>query len=170
MKDQLERFRAVSRKVTVKYLAILASIMAALFLTAVALGLYLGNSSSALILYACILLISIISSAMIAVFAVRELVTVEIVMTLYELTKPTQPTPAKAEESSEAQLVPQATPTARRAVATPPVRVGAEGATPVKQTEVKQIGKGEKKCPYCGRVLPFGDIHTICPYCGKRLR
>ena len=27
-----------------------------------------------------------------------------------------------------------------------------------------------KKCPYCGRVLPFGDLHTVCPYCGRRLK
>ncbi|MEM1508925.1 MAG: hypothetical protein QW291_04810 [Thermofilaceae archaeon] len=28
----------------------------------------------------------------------------------------------------------------------------------------------EKKCPYCGRTLPYGDVHVACPYCGRRLK
>jgi hypothetical protein len=28
----------------------------------------------------------------------------------------------------------------------------------------------KKKCPYCGRPLPFGDVHVVCPYCGRRLK
>ena len=28
----------------------------------------------------------------------------------------------------------------------------------------------EKKCPRCGKVLPFGDVHVICPFCGHRLK
>lgn len=28
----------------------------------------------------------------------------------------------------------------------------------------------EKKCPYCGRMLPYGDVHVACPYCGRRLK
>jgi len=28
----------------------------------------------------------------------------------------------------------------------------------------------KKKCPYCGRPLPFGDVHIVCPYCGRRLK
>ncbi|HFC49337.1 MAG TPA: hypothetical protein ENJ59_01245 [Thermofilum sp.] len=34
---------------------------------------------------------------------------------------------------------------------------------PATQTE-------KKRCPYCGRELPFGDLHTVCPYCGRRLK
>lgn len=29
---------------------------------------------------------------------------------------------------------------------------------------------GKKKCPYCGRELPYGDLHVICPFCGRRLK
>ncbi len=29
---------------------------------------------------------------------------------------------------------------------------------------------GKKVCPYCGRELPYGDLHVICPYCGRRLK
>lgn len=32
------------------------------------------------------------------------------------------------------------------------------------------VRKIEKKCPYCGRLLPYGDIHVVCPYCGRRLK
>jgi len=48
--------------------------------------------------------------------------------------------------------------------------------TPVLQEKVvpqpitPQLQEGKKKCPYCGRVLPFGDIHTICPFCGRKLK
>jgi len=27
-----------------------------------------------------------------------------------------------------------------------------------------------KRCPYCGGVLPLGDVHVFCPHCGKRLK
>lgn len=27
-----------------------------------------------------------------------------------------------------------------------------------------------KRCPYCGRELPYGDLHIICPFCGRALR
>ncbi len=36
--------------------------------------------------------------------------------------------------------------------------------------ESSLAGKIEKKCPYCGRVLPYGDVHVACPYCGRRLK
>lgn len=170
MKEHLERFRTVSRKVMIKYLATLASFLVASILAAIVSGLFLGDGNYAFILYVCILAISIFSSAMIIVVAVKELVTVEMVMALYELMKTTQPPSVKVEEVSEAPPLQQAAPTARRMVAPPSLRAAVEGATPVKQAEVRQPSRSEKRCPYCGRVLPFGDIHTICPYCGKRLR
>ena len=41
--------------------------------------------------------------------------------------------------------------------------------TPQKTTITKQT-ENKKVCPYCGRELPYGDIHIICPYCGHRLK
>ena len=41
--------------------------------------------------------------------------------------------------------------------------------TPSKQLSSKEKS-GKKTCPYCGRELPYGDIHIICPYCGHRLK
>jgi len=35
---------------------------------------------------------------------------------------------------------------------------------------VKQSKNAKKVCPYCGRELPYGDIHIVCPYCGRRLK
>ncbi len=40
---------------------------------------------------------------------------------------------------------------------------------PQKTTTAKQ-SETKKVCPYCGRELPYGDIHIICPYCGHRLK
>ena len=40
--------------------------------------------------------------------------------------------------------------------------------TPSMPPAKPQIEK--KRCPYCGRELPFGDLHTVCPYCGRRLK
>ncbi|MCD6357167.1 MAG: hypothetical protein J7L75_01155 [Thermoproteales archaeon] len=50
----------------------------------------------------------------------------------------------------------------------------ARAAKPALKAVVKaaegSAGEGRKKCPYCGRELPFGDVHIICPYCGRRLK
>jgi len=39
-----------------------------------------------------------------------------------------------------------------------------------KQTEIENNQKnrfyGDRRCPNCGRIIPFDSI--ICPYCGKR--
>lgn len=42
----------------------------------------------------------------------------------------------------------------------------------LKPTETKavKIPQTEKKCPQCGRTLPYGNVHIVCPYCGRRLR
>lgn len=40
---------------------------------------------------------------------------------------------------------------------------------PRQQPASQQTG-GKKKCPYCGRELPYGDLHVICPFCGRRLK
>jgi len=49
-----------------------------------------------------------------------------------------------------------------------------EAARPALKPVVKAVESGSeggrKKCPYCGRELPFGDVHIICPYCGHRLK
>lgn len=45
------------------------------------------------------------------------------------------------------------------------VRAG-RAAEEVAEAEVE----GKRKCPYCGRELPFGDVHIVCPYCGRRLK
>lgn len=49
------------------------------------------------------------------------------------------------------------------------------GASPAAQAE--RAAKSEpkivavrKKCPYCNRDLPYGDVHVVCPYCGRRLK
>jgi hypothetical protein len=40
-----------------------------------------------------------------------------------------------------------------------------------KQEQFLEAGQDSiKRCPHCGRELPYGDLHIICPYCGKYLR
>ena len=73
------------------------------------------------------------------------------------------------------QVTPQVQP-AQRAVqpsASQPQRVQPQPrpTAPVAQPQPQPAPSvSSKKCPYCGRVLPFGDLHTVCPYCGRRLK
>lgn len=40
---------------------------------------------------------------------------------------------------------------------------------PQQKVEEKVTGIRRKRCPYCGRELPLGEINIYCPYCGKFL-
>jgi len=33
-----------------------------------------------------------------------------------------------------------------------------------------RVAEERKTCPYCGKELPFGDVHIYCPFCGKKLK
>jgi hypothetical protein len=63
----------------------------------------------------------------------------------------------------------------------PPLEIAEPGiqATRRQQTYLTQAppqaeqggpGSSVKRCPYCGRELPYGDLHIMCPFCGKFLR
>ncbi len=38
------------------------------------------------------------------------------------------------------------------------------------QTSPFTEGQESKRCPNCGRELPYGDLHVICPFCGTPLK
>gem|GEM_PF-2697886 len=40
---------------------------------------------------------------------------------------------------------------------------------PQQKVEEKTTGIRRKRCPYCGRELPLGEVNIYCPYCGKFL-
>ncbi|PLJ77223.1 MAG: hypothetical protein B7L53_07365 [Thermofilum sp. NZ13] len=44
-----------------------------------------------------------------------------------------------------------------------PRAVELQATPPVAQADVK-------RCPKCGRELPYGDLHIICPFCGTPLK
>ena len=41
---------------------------------------------------------------------------------------------------------------------------------PVTPTPPAPVAITKKTCPFCGRELPYGDVHVICPFCGRRLK
>lgn len=42
--------------------------------------------------------------------------------------------------------------------------------TPVALAPPAPVAVTKKTCPFCGRELPYGDVHVICPFCGRRLK
>lgn len=87
----------------------------------------------------------------------------------------------KIEHRPEPQPLPiPSKPTVQSTQPPPSPPVGVEPAVkpkpPVKTPPVKvqqpstSSDSGKKRCPYCGRELPYGDLHVICPFCGRRLK
>lgn len=76
------------------------------------------------------------------------------------------PTPS-AEVPAPLSPRPVAAPVAPRPSASTIVR---SPSTP-SEIQARPAERGlKKKCPYCERELPYGDIHIICPFCGRRLK
>ncbi len=76
---------------------------------------------------------------------------------------PPQPTPPVAVTKETVREYPRPQLTGVETTPTPP-----QPSTPKPSPPVSKPSK--KTCPFCGRELPFGDIHVICPYCGRRLK
>lgn len=62
-------------------------------------------------------------------------------------------------------------------VAAPPIasRVGVvaravESGAAAEAVAPPRVAEERKTCPYCGKELPFGDVHIYCPFCGKKLK
>lgn len=89
---------------------------------------------------------------------------------------PQQPTPppptrpAAPPPSAPRQVQPQPPPSPQPT--TPPKPVTPKPVVPTTMPTAPSFPSEteKKRCPYCGRVLPFGELHTVCPYCGRRLK
>jgi hypothetical protein len=85
-----------------------------------------------------------------------------------------RPPPTTPQRKYEAPLVEQPLIGQPRRAPMQPVRQEpVQVVVPVepKQEQILEAGQDSiKRCPHCGRELPYGDLHIICPYCGKYLR
>lgn len=166
MRDLMERLDKVGWNILKKYLIALAGL--ALIPLISALLLAWGPNvalQQTLSIYALTVTFTILAASIVVLLALRRTLTAAIVMVVHEVAYATRSSrgeevalPARAQRRQEAEA---AAPEASARVS----RVAAERVE--KKPATTMI---EKKCPFCGRVLPFGDIHTLCPYCGRRLR
>lgn len=168
MREYMERFEKVSQKVLNRYLVILLGVSPVpTVLLAIVLLLFNPSIHEALAISLLLVALTSVVSIAIALVALKRVLAATLVMVVHELSHVTRVEGeealmlAKGRKSEQAKevVVPEA-PT--RAVKPSPER--AERKAPTIAVPV------QKKCPFCGRTLPFGDIHTICPYCGRRLR
>ncbi len=159
MIDILRRFEVASKRVLTRcflmYAALAAGVLAATLVAA------LANAPSST--YAGLTLVALLLSSLLTVYSVKRIIEVELAIVMYEMSRTSQPA-AGATVEAPAAPAQQAAP-AESAAARPVL-----AAQPPPRRRPAPPAASERRCPYCNRVLPFGDIHTICPYCGKRLR
>jgi len=168
MREYMERFEKVSQKVMKRYLIILFGVSPIpVVLSAMVLLVFNPSIYEALAISLVLVALTSVASTIIALMALKRILAATLVMVVHELSHATRvaseeaPVPAKARKSEQAREA-VALETPLRTVRPSPDRV--ERKAPTTTVPV------QKKCPFCGRTLPFGDIHTICPYCGRRLR
>lgn len=168
MRDYMERFESVGRKVLMRYILILVGLSSVLVLLLVLTTIFPGlDVNQALLVHAMVMSLIILSSSIVVLMAFKRILAATLVIVLREITQ------AMRSSGSEEILVPVKTQKGGQAAeaATPqiPTRV-VKSPERVEKKPVATAVTAEKKCPYCGRTLPFGDIHTICPFCGRRIR
>lgn len=168
MRDYLERFERVGKKVMMRYLLAMIGLMVVLLSFALVVGALNIDIKWILAVYTAILLVGASLPSLILLMALRHLLAVDLIIVLREIASAAQP--AKGEGVSAAA-------TAALGEQPAPEKVVAQAPVKTEIATVSRVGRRppgmattEKKCPFCGRVLPFGDVHTICPYCGRRLR
>ena len=159
-----------ARKRRLLSVAIIASTIWAALLILVALTLSLQSPESlgpgqALLLAAFMIAITFVVSSAVLVLAMSNLLESYTAYLYYRLVG-ASPAPRQARGTALARVEGEERVSAevlggREAE----VRAG-RAAEEVAEAEVE----GKRKCPYCGRELPFGDVHIVCPYCGRRLK
>jgi len=93
-------------------------------------------------------------------FSIKEKVSVAYKEMVPEYPTPAVSIPTKTERKTLATKIEQV-----------PVLPSPRNVANVAQIQpVRQSKSMKKVCPYCGRELPYGDIHIVCPYCGRRLK
>jgi len=107
---------------------------------------------------------SLAASASVAIatlYAAKRLLAAYVTLVLHEMgSKPLEPATERIPATRTQEAVIAQQPSKPESIAQPAPAVL---STPRTMTE-------KKKCPYCGRPLPFGDVHVVCPYCGRRLK
>lgn len=171
MKSHLERLSDVGRRAVSAYVTALA-VLAAGSATALAfVGLALSNASEAAHPFLSQILLVLFSSltaaaltAAVVLLAAQRMLAVYLALVLHRLSAkaPETAESALSTQEQEVALAPQPPP---RSPKTPVERPAA-----VAQSLPRAAVSEKKKCPYCGRVLPFGDVHVVCPYCGRKLK
>jgi len=176
MREQLERFENVGARVLRRYLYLIltVSLTGALIMSLVPLvrsALFADSLQLALAL-SLTLLACITAMLVTSLVTIKRLIVVEFVLLLREL--------SAARSVSSGGLVHQtAAPQAAshtglasgEAAVLEPARPRGEVVASGRVAGLQRAVPAEKKkCPFCGRVLPFGDVHTVCPFCGKRLK
>lgn len=168
MRFHLERLSAVGRRAVSVYVIALLILAASSVAVVIIVSLAPGNAAESPSLIVLQILFALFSSlaaaaltAVAVVYAMQRLLAVYVALVLYGLNSKTlevaEPAPPIRERA--AAPAPQPVPRAVKPAVEQPVAVTQRAAVSEK-----------KKCPYCGRVLPFGDVHVVCPYCGRRLK
>ena len=152
--------------------AIIASTIWAALLILVALTLSLQSPESlgpgqALLLAAFMIAITFVVSSAVLVLAMSNLLESYTAYLYYRLVG-AGPAPRQARGTAMAQARVEG---GERVAAEAVRSMEAEERAGRAVEEVAEVEvEGKRKCPYCGRELPFGDVHIVCPYCGRRLK
>jgi hypothetical protein len=172
MSSHFERLNKIGERALGKYKHVLAAVAAisaavAVVLVYSAFTLEGGDQSGLSIMVIQLVAAfssSLAASALVAIailYAAKRLLAAYIALVLHEVSAKAPETaaePVLAAQVKEAAIARQHSKS--EAIAQP---ASVTSSTPRAMTE-------KKKCPYCGRVLPFGDVHVVCPYCGRRLK
>lgn len=169
MKDYMERFEKVGQKVLGKYILILLVllIVPAVLAAIIALGFNLSGLQAQAIALG-VLSAAMALSTVVALLAINRVLAATLVMVVREIAHAAQAT--EGEEALAPARVRVSGQVREAAALEGPARTVKPGSERAERKPTAATVSAEKKCPYCGRTLPFGDIHTLCPYCGRRLR
>lgn len=165
MKDSIERFEKVGQKVLMRYIVLLL-LGSAVLTVVIVLSSGLTTVVQAIALIA--LTASVVLSTIVVLFAFNRVLAVTLVMVVREIAHAVQA--PEGEETLARARVRASGQVGETVTLESPARAAKPSSERVEKKPAAAIVSAEKKCPYCGRMLPFGDIHTLCPYCGRRLR
>gem|GEM_PF-924269 len=173
MRSHFERLNAVGEKTISVYVSALVVLAISSAAAAVLASFVFGSAANALPPIALQVLLALSSSltaaalvALAVIRAMQRLLTVYIALALYgPSSKSLEAKPAFPAREEGATVAVQPMPRTAKPAAEQSV------ASAQRATTAQRAAVGEKKtCPYCHRVLPFGDVHIVCPYCGRRLK